>query len=90
MNMAGPIISNLAMEMVDSNHGPMFSSIINISGNLSRALSAMLSGFIMNHLVNGYEIPYFITAIVYIGGTIYFYKCFKNVDKQNKGVIREI
>lgn len=86
MNMAGPIISNLAMEMVDNCHRPIFSSIINISGNLSRALSAMVAGFIMNNLANGYEIPYFITAIMYIGGTIYFYRCFKMLEKRNKGV----
>lgn len=90
MNMAGPIISNLAMEMVDSNHRPIFSSIINISGNLSRALSAMLAGFIMNHMVNGYELPYFITAFVYVGGTVYFYRCFKGVDKRSKEVTSEI
>lgn len=81
MNMAGPIISNLAMEMVDSNHRSIFSSIINISGNLSRSLSALAAGFIMNHLMNGYEIPYFITAVLYVLGTIYFYRCFKCTEK---------
>ncbi|PRR78303.1 putative transporter [Clostridium liquoris] len=89
MNMAGPITSNLSMEMVDNDHRPIFSSIINISSNLSRALSAMVAGFIMNNLANGYEIPYFITAIMYIGGTVYFYKCFNTLDKRNKSIIAD-
>lgn len=81
MNMSGPIVNNMAMELVKSDERPIFASINNISVNLSRALSAVIAGIIMNHLSNGYEIPYFITAIMYLIATLYFYKSFKNFGR---------
>lgn len=78
MNMAGPIVGNMSMEIVNGSERSIFASVNNISGNLSRGLSAVVAGFIMNNLKNGYEIPYFMTAILYLVATIYFYKSFQN------------
>ena len=83
MNMSGPIVNNMAMELVKGPERPIFASINNISVNLSRALSAVIAGVIMNHLANGYELPYFITAIMYLAATLYFYKSFKTFEKVN-------
>ncbi len=82
MNMASPVVGNMSMELIEEHERPMFASINNISNNLSRALSAVVAGFIMNNFSRGYEIPYFITSIMYIAGTAYFYKCFKGFDKK--------
>lgn len=76
MNMAGPIVNNMSMELVKPNERSIFASVNNIAGNLNRGLSAVVAGFIMNHFANGYEIPYFITSILYIIATLYFYRCF--------------
>lgn len=78
MNMAGPIVGNMTMEMVKGSERSIFASVNNIAGNLSRGLSAVAAGFIMNNLANGYEIPYFITAVLYLIATIFFYRSFRS------------
>lgn len=82
MNMTGPLISNLSMEIIKEHERSTFASINNIANNLSRALSAVVAGFIMHNFANGYEIPYFITAIMYIIATVLFYKSFILMDKK--------
>lgn len=84
MNMAGPIVGNLSMEIIKEGERSIFASINNISGNLSRAVSAVVAGFIMKNFSNGYEIPYFITAILYLAATIYFYKSFTTLELKRK------
>ncbi len=84
MNMAGPVVGNLSMELIEENERSIFASINNISNNLSRALSAVVGGFIMNKFSHGYEVPYFITSIMYIIATVYFYKSFRGFDKKSK------
>lgn len=82
MNMAGPVINNMSMEIVKSEQRPLLSSLMNLSSNLSRAISAAIAGVIMKELGSiGYEIPYYITTILYIIGIIYFHNNFKNYDK---------
>lgn len=83
MNMAGPVINNMSMEIVKSEQRPLLSSLMNLSSNLSRAISAAIAGVIMKELGSiGYEIPYYITTILYIIGIIYFHNNFKNYDKK--------
>jgi predicted MFS family arabinose efflux permease len=86
MNMAGPIVGNLSMEIIKEDERSIFASINNISGNLSRAISAVVAGFIMKNFINGYEVPYFITAILYITATIYFYKSFNHLEIKRRQV----
>lgn len=82
MNMAGPVISSLSMELIDDDERSIYSSLNSISNNLSRAISALVAGYIMENLPHGYELPYFITAITYLVSTIYFYKSFSIVDSK--------
>lgn len=84
MNMTGPVTGNLSMELVKEYERSMFASVNNISSSLSRAFSSVLAGFIMKNFVNGYEIPYFITSIMYLLGTYYFFISFKNYSKDMK------
>ena len=81
MNMAGPVINSLSMELIEDSKRSTYSSLNSISNNLSRAFSAMLGGYIMKNLPFGYEIPYFITATIYLLSTIYFYKTFGSMEK---------
>ena len=85
MNMAGPVVGNLSMELIDEDERSIFASVNSISNNLSRALSAVVGGFIMNHFAYGYEVPYFITAIMYIIATGFFYNSFKGFDAKIQG-----
>ncbi|MBU3196565.1 MFS transporter [Clostridium algidicarnis] len=82
MNMAGPVVGNLSMDIIEENERSIFASVNNISNNLSRALSAIVGGFIMNNFSHGYELPYFLTAITYIMATMYFYKSFRGFDNK--------
>lgn len=86
MNMSGPITNTMSMELVETSERSIFASANNIAGNVSRALSAVVAGFIMKNFANGYELPYFITAILYIIGTIYFHKCFCSLNKKSAAV----
>lgn len=84
MNMAGPIIGNISMELVESENRSILSSLNNVSNNLSRALSAVIAGFIMKNFARGYEIPYYITTVLYVVGAIYFYKNFKSYNNSRR------
>lgn len=77
MNMTSPVLNNMAMELVEEKMQPILSSSISFSGNISRALSVGIAGFIMKYMSNGYEIPYYITAILYVIATVYFYRKFR-------------
>lgn len=90
MNMAGPVIGNMSMELVESEKRSVLSSLSSLSSNFSRAISAAIGGFIMRHVPNGYEVPYYITAALYIAATIYFYKHFKNMPSKVSGNPREV
>lgn len=87
MNMTGPLIGSISMEIIKEHERSTFASINNIANNLSRALSAVVAGFIMHNFANGYELPYFITAIMYIIATVMFYKCFIIMDKKATKVL---
>ncbi len=82
MNMAGPVISDISMELVENEKRSVLSSILNLSASFTRAISAVAAGFMMKHLTNGYEIPYYITTFLYVIATLYFYKTFKSYNKE--------
>ncbi len=46
MNMANPVIQNLLMELVDEENRTNISSIMSLSGNISRAIGIVIGGFI--------------------------------------------
>lgn len=86
MNMAGPVTGTLTMELINSTQRSTFASINNIANNLSRAISTMVGGLIMAHVPYGYEVPYFLTALLYLAATILFHNTFAGYDfKVNKG-----
>ncbi|MDF2673042.1 MAG: hypothetical protein K0R09_1307 [Clostridiales bacterium] len=80
MNMTGPIINNIAMDLVSNEKRSVLSSIFNLSSSFTRAISAVVAGFMMKNFTNGYEIPYYITTCLYVIATVYFYKTFKSYN----------
>jgi len=86
--MAGPVTGTLTMELINSSQRSTFASINNIANNLCRAISTMVGGLIMAYVPHGYEVPYFLTAMLYLAATILFHKSFAGYDgKVNKGRI---
>lgn len=53
MNMRTPIINTMSMELVEVSQRSIFASANNIAGNVSRALSAVVAGFMMSNFANG-------------------------------------
>ncbi|MCX7904483.1 MAG: MFS transporter [Caloramator sp.] len=74
MNMSMPLAINLAMDIVEIENKHIMSSLINLFANLSRAISAAIGGYIIANYRNGYELPYFITALLYIFALIFAYR----------------
>lgn len=83
MNMTGPVVNNISMDLVNNEKRPVLSSILNLSSNFTRAISAVVAGFLMKNLANGYEIPYYITTCLYVIATVYFYKTFKGYNNSS-------
>lgn len=88
MNMTGPIINNISMELVTNEKRAVLSSILNLASSFTRAISAVVAGFMMKNFANGYEIPYYITTCLYVIATVYFYITFKSYN--NSKTISEI
>lgn len=79
MNMSSPVASNFSMELVEPDDRGKISSLMRISDNVSRALSAVAAGYIMSRW--NYEIPYFFTAILYFLASVVYWKAFGGRDE---------
>lgn len=76
MNMAMPLIQNLSMEMVNDEQRTNMSSLIALSGNISRAIGIAIGGFLMENI--SYNTPYYFTVAFYVIAVMlfkYIYRC---------------
>lgn len=80
MNMAGPVIGSLAMEIVDDDARTYMSSMVSLISHLFRALGIYIGGYLMFNY--SYNTPYYFTIACYIVGTIILYNIFKHSDKK--------
>lgn len=80
MNMAGPIIGNLAMEIVDEETRTYMSSMVSLVSHLFRAVGIYIGGYLM--FKYDYNTPYYFTIICYLIGTYILYNVFKNINKK--------
>lgn len=78
MNMAGPIISSLSMDIVSDEIRTHMSSVVSMTNHLFRALGIFVGGYIMYNV--SYNAPYYFTIVCYLIGTAIFYGIFKNRD----------
>lgn len=85
MNMAGPVIGSLAMDIVDDETRTYMSSMVSLINNLFRSLGIYIGGYLM--FAYSYNTPYYWTILCYLIGTFILYNVFKNVkDKPVKSL----
>lgn len=82
MNLNQPLIQNISLETVKYENRALMSSIVSMSSNVTRALSMIIAGYLMERV--SYNFPYYITVVLYLIGTSVFYKSFK-VEKPLRG-----
>lgn len=75
MNMSSPVASSFSMEIVEPDKRGKVSSLMRISDNVSRALSAAAAGYIMSRW--SYEAPYFFTAVLYLLASLVYWRSFR-------------
>lgn len=79
MNMAMPLIQNLSMEMVDDEQRTNMSSLVALSGNISRAIGIAMGGFLMENI--SYTAPYYFTVVFYLIAVMLFKYIYRNDKK---------
>lgn len=85
MNMAMPLIQNLSMEMIDDKERTNMSSLVALSGNISRAIGIAMGGFLMENI--SYTTPYYFTVAFYIIAVILFRYIYRNDRKESLGKV---
>ncbi|MGL5175745.1 MAG: MFS transporter [Cetobacterium sp.] len=85
MNLNQPLIQNISLETVEYENRALMSSVISMSSNATRALSMIVAGYLMENV--SYTAPYYITVILYLIGTVIFYRSFKAEKKPLRGGI---
>lgn len=80
MNMSNPISSCFTMEITPTEQRASVASLVGMAQNLSRAASAILGGWLMEK--TNYSVPYFITAILYLFASIFYWKVFTPREKE--------
>lgn len=78
--MAGPVIGNLAMEIVDDEARTYMSSLVSLISHLFRAIGIYIGGYLMFNY--SYNTPYYFTIASYLVGTFILYNIFKHSDKK--------
>ncbi len=84
MNMAMPLIQNLSMEMIEEKDRTNMSSLMSLSGNISRAIGIAIGGFLMQNV--SYTAPYYFTVLFYIIAVclfVYIYKQGAKIKKES-------
>jgi MFS family permease len=79
MNMSTPISNAMAMELVPSNLRSTSSSMIHTADSIGRSAAQLAGGWIMDHISN--IVPYYVTGVIYVIATVFFWVIFKDVDK---------
>lgn len=82
MNMANPVLSSMAMDLVEEKDRTLMSSIFSLTDNLFRALGTQAGGIIM--MAISYNMPYYITVVLYLMSAILIYFVFGKNEKFNK------
>lgn len=80
MNMNNPISSSFIMEITPSEHRATLASLMGMAQNLSRAASATLGGWLMEK--TNYSVPYFVTTLLYLGASLYYWRAFAPREKE--------
>ncbi len=80
MNMNNPISGSFIMEITPIPLRATVSSLMGLAQNLSRALSVSIGGWLMGKM--GYSIPYFVTAVLYLIASVFYWYAFSSHEKE--------
>jgi len=80
MNMAGPIGSTFAMELVQSTERATTSGLTVMADMIPRAIGANLGGQMMGS--GEYVLPYFYTSLFYVTAAILYFWFFRKMEKK--------
>ncbi|MGL4687736.1 MAG: MFS transporter [Fusobacteriaceae bacterium] len=77
MNLNQPLIQNISMDIVEEEDRALMSSLILMTSYLTRAVSVIIAGYVMENI--SYNLPYYVTVVLYLSGTYTFYKFFRKI-----------
>jgi len=80
MNMSSPITGSFSMEIVPNEQRATTASLMSMSNNLTRAVSATVGGFMMDNISN--SSPYYGTAVIYTLAVLFYFKSFMPIETQ--------
>jgi MFS family permease len=81
MNSTWPIFSSYSLSQIPEEHRSFTLSSTNFSFNSMKALTPLIAGYLFNVSLN---LPFFITAVLYIIGTTSFYLFFRRKDDRKE------
>ena len=84
MQASSPLVQAFIMEALPPELRARASSLINLSWNVGWATSAAAAGLIIQHL--GYDVPFYITAVLYATAAVSFYASFRQRPDRVAGV----
>ena len=76
MNMGQPLIRNISMDIVSEKHRPLMASMRAMINSLTRAAGIFFGGALMEGYT--YNTPYIFTILLYLLGTVVFYRLFRS------------
>ncbi|MDI6823809.1 MAG: MFS transporter [Bacillota bacterium] len=83
MNMSSPVAASFSMEIMEPHLRGTTSSLMRIADSLARALSSVCAGWIMARW--GYDLPYVLTAALYMAASLIYYRQFQHFDAGRPG-----
>jgi MFS family permease len=86
MQSGTPLIQTFVMETLPPSLRVWSSSVVNMMWNAGWALSATLSGFVIQRF--GYDKPFYITAVLYAAAAVYFYLSFRGTAELPRTDVR--
>jgi predicted MFS family arabinose efflux permease len=84
MNMAGPISTNLQMELVSETERATTSGLMTMSDNIPRAVTASVSGQMMAR--RDFFTPFVITTVTYVLASSLYFIFFRNSEKKSEQI----
>lgn len=80
MQAAMPLLNAFIMEAMPRDLRARTTSVINLLWNVGWAMSATLSGVIIQNF--GYAVPFSVTGVLYLAATLSFWRSFRHVAEQ--------
>ena len=79
MQASTPLISAFVMEALPAELRARSASITNLVWNMGWAISAAAAGLLISNF--GYAVPFYITAVLYGGASLWLYRSFRNMPE---------